>query len=818
MKKQRVIILCYALVLILGASAQSMGGARTRPSKIRLTHQLTRVEGKQFMGNGMADDAGWNLTFSFQNAPPICTKNSLRITIWREKDIFHPKNTTNTGVNWSVLEMMSFNVDPENPVNPKHYGYVINDPNVDEEEQQDCQLLFEWGKSGPFSVFLPDYLFMNMPLPDNTEHVANLPVKYYIAYEVDYGGTLFSSEFGTTPSVTYTMYVPEHVAHITDLGDEDLSGLFDEEEKVDSDSVCPPHRFFLAERARKGHVSTTPAPDGCTWEFDVYNVVEQCSICGLKKPHPEFVRVGSRCLEHELKAVSFQAKDSIDYQDSCTSTYLVKEVTYACQHDCCSYKDVVKDTVLLERYCPPPPPPSCTCPPHDWPEMAFSKIGESAETRTINGLTCVYFYNLMERPARRCQCCGAVQKAERRREFDHKVCSPLPTPKPCYHKWVHCSETLREGVLTSLKTEPIYDDDSLNITLNDTVQLKMARHRMHNTSNYISALPVTRRLWQTVYGNDDYLAYPKGDPGFVTEATYQEVYNFIGLLNDTIQQISNANVLLSLPSVAEMSEILKNVRAGDYGYQAQQMKGFFVDTVDVYSIENMPLNDSQLAQLPENSEVRLRVGWMSKDGKLQMIDISQCPDSTGFFVKAIPYQQVFNEKYGRYRTIEWFKCSKCGKVMFEATKRFIGRRLSRTLVTEQPSYPSNLLEFCDELIELNDADKIREKMEKAGFKFVESILDSKTLLGESLRYSEGSVHLEKKKKNILKELNVLMKKPDAKAVCLKLEGLGYQPAPREFENSDRWHWYYYAKGHCHVVVSEFKTDDGWSVQCCFTYN
>ena len=104
----------------------------------------------------------------------------------------------------------------------------------------------------------------------------------------------------------------------------------------------------------------------------------------------------------------------------------------------------------------------------------------------------------------------------------------------------------------------------------------------------------------------------RSDPGFVTEATYQEVYNFIGLLNDTIQQISNANVLLSLPSVADMSEILKNVRAGDYGYHAQQMKGFFVDTIDVYSTENMPLSDSRLTQLPENTEVRLRVGWMAK--------------------------------------------------------------------------------------------------------------------------------------------------------------------------------------------------------------
>ena len=287
--------------------------------------------------------------------------------------------------------------------------------------------------------------------------------------------------------------------------------------------------------------------------------------------------------------------------------------------------------------------------------------------------------------------------------------------------------------MTSLTTEPIYDSDSLNISLNDTVQLKMTRHQTRNSFNYVSTLPTTRQLWQTIYGKDDYLAYPKGDPGLVTEATYQEAYDFIGLLNDTIQQMNNANVLLSLPSVDEMSEILEKVRAGDYGYQIQQMKGFLVDTVDVYSTENMPLSDSRLAQLPENAEVRLRVGWMAADGKLQMIDVSQCPDSTGFFVKATPYQQAFKEKFGRYRKIEWLRCVKCGKVTHETIRRFVGRRLCRTLVSEQQSYPSSLLEFCDDLIELNEADKIQEKMEKAGFKFVESVLDSKTLLGESLR-------------------------------------------------------------------------------------
>ena len=84
----RTIILCCALTLSVGVSAQSMGAAPTKKSKVRLTHHLTRVKGSQIMGNGTADDDGWELKFTFQNTPPKCTKNSLRITIWREKDIF----------------------------------------------------------------------------------------------------------------------------------------------------------------------------------------------------------------------------------------------------------------------------------------------------------------------------------------------------------------------------------------------------------------------------------------------------------------------------------------------------------------------------------------------------------------------------------------------------------------------------------------------------------------------------------------------------------------------------------------------------------
>ena len=670
----RTIILCCALTLSVGVSAQSMGAAPTKKSKVRLTHHLTRVKGSQIMGNGTADDDGWELKFTFQNTPPKCTKNSLRITIWREKDIFHPKNTTNTGVNWSVLEPMSFCVDPDRPVNPKYYGYSMNDPNKDEEDYKDIHLDFEWGHEGPFSVFLPDYLFMNMPLPDNPEHRTNVPIKYYIAYEVDYGGVLFSTEFATTPSVTYTMYVPESGANIIDRGDRDLSSLFDEDEEEPVDtlvdsliSICSPHKWFMAERTKKGHISTSPDEGGCTWEFDVYNVVEQCSVCGIKKPRPEFERVGSRCLEHDLKEVSRIPTDTLEVvpNGNCIDLYLIYEVTYACQHDCCIYKEKAKESQFLEEKCPPEPPTECKCPPHQWPEEKYVKVDETHEARRINDRICTYYYDIMETPARKCSCCGYEEPARRIRVMTSKKCDvPPPPPPPHKHFWRYYSNTSRIGNDILLSKTPEYDEDSLNISLNDSVQLKMGQWVHRDTICYISSQPVSRQLWKVVLGSDDFMGYPQGDSGLVTDATYQEAYDFIGLLNDTVQQVSNANVLFSLPSLQEMRQLFVRVKAGELGLQAQQLKGFYVDSVEVKSEDN------------------LRVGVLTANDELKSVDVASTPDSIGFLIKAMPYRQVYKKSYGRYRTVIMRKCTKCSKIELVWSRNYLGRKSLKGLTNE----------------------------------------------------------------------------------------------------------------------------------------
>jgi hypothetical protein len=137
------------------------------------------------------------------------------------------------------------------------------------------------------------------------------------------------------------------------------------------------------------------------------------------------------------------------------------------------------------------------------------------------------------------------------------------------------------------------------------------------------------------------MGYPHGDSGLVTDATYQEACDFIGLLNDTVQQVSNANVLFSLPSLQEMRQLLVRVNAGELGLQAQQLKGFYVDSVEVKSEDN------------------LRVGVLTANDELKSVDVASTPDSIGFLIKAMPYRQVYKKSYGRYRTVIMRKCTKC---------------------------------------------------------------------------------------------------------------------------------------------------------------
>jgi hypothetical protein len=296
--RMHLVLVAIALMTVGMAAGQTMRQTRLpRGNEIHIFHDLTRVEGE-------GDNVGWNLTIGFYNTPPQCVRVHTHLSIWREKDIFHPVNTGNEHIDWNALERMSFNGDTERPVNPQYFGYVVNDPTVNEDDLKVSMLEYEWSSDQPFTLFLPDFLFINMPLPPCPEGVENLPVKYYIAYETDYGDHHFESNHFVTPSVTYTMYVKENYANITYGDEEDLSGLFDEpatphkpgdENPPIDDNEEPPtpdeeegciHQW-VCEPARV--IGTIPEVQILNGERCVvsYNIVQEnarCTKCGITDP------------------------------------------------------------------------------------------------------------------------------------------------------------------------------------------------------------------------------------------------------------------------------------------------------------------------------------------------------------------------------------------------------------------------------------------------------------------------------------------------------------------------------------------------------
>ena len=216
MKKGIVLIITLvALMVVTDIHAQ------TKP---KLTWKISRVEG--------ADNAtsGWKLVFSFANLPAKPTDNYMHMMIWREKDIFHPVNPTpNMYVTpkaaWAAMEQMWFGVGDT----PAELGIP-----TDDEDDKDCKIEFEWSGRNPYTVFLPDRLFDNMPVPDNPEDIAELTVYYYIGFEIQMSnGCSFSSEDNPVPTIPTIMYVYDG-----EIGDDDiqaetevLESLFPEGEK-----------------------------------------------------------------------------------------------------------------------------------------------------------------------------------------------------------------------------------------------------------------------------------------------------------------------------------------------------------------------------------------------------------------------------------------------------------------------------------------------------------------------------------------------------------------------------------------------------------
>lgn len=182
--KRSILLIVFSMLFVLTANAQNA----------KVSWKLDRIEG---------DIPGWNLVFTFSGLPAGATDNYMQIKVWRERDIFHRANQDPNGsvtkkVKWETLEQMWFGVDD----NPKNLGFATNDP-----DDRDCKVEVEWSGRTPYTFFLPDQLFDNMPVPENTEDIAELPVYYYISYEIMMSnGFMFSNEEGPVPTILTYMY------------------------------------------------------------------------------------------------------------------------------------------------------------------------------------------------------------------------------------------------------------------------------------------------------------------------------------------------------------------------------------------------------------------------------------------------------------------------------------------------------------------------------------------------------------------------------------------------------------------------------------
>lgn len=432
MRKLKTAFIICACILALGAQAQHTNTTPIpRDKKIRIAHELTRYEGSQRMDGGMADDSGWKLRLWFFNTPAVCVKAHAHISIWREKDIFHPCNNGNENLNWEALERMWFNGDRDNAVNPKHYGYVVNDPSVNEKDLKVCILEFQWSSDKELTVFLPDYLFMNMPLPPNPDNVENLPIRYYIEYEADFENTHFSTRRGVTPSVTYTMYVPDHHAHITDLGDEDISSLFD-------DTPVPPHRHDMKVVSRMLREHSLFVNGNCQTEFDIYDVVS------------------------------------------------------VCQNQPCDFRQTTTEMDTLKLCTPEPPEHEHEC---TWEYGDQEKIGEVVEKQIVNGQTCWLYYDMYRQEAHCTICGAVdhvnTWSQYTKKICQDPPIPPTPPVEPeiCQHpKWIYFYDRYRINHRMLQKAIAPYDEDSLCFTT-DTLDVHLTR-RANKGGAYYMGIPI----------------------------------------------------------------------------------------------------------------------------------------------------------------------------------------------------------------------------------------------------------------------------------------------------------------------------------------
>ncbi|MBR0274909.1 MAG: hypothetical protein IJQ76_01685 [Prevotella sp.] len=392
------------------------------------------------------------------------------------------------------------------------------------------------------------------------------------------------------------------------------------------------HPSFRIDKEKRG-IGSDAMPGGCTRDYDLYWVWKECLVCGYHFDNNQNYKVytDTRCTSHNMKEVNRRETDRKKVRRG--DVIIVKKtfkVISECQNECCSYRE--KKTVYTTDETPVPPTPTPTPPvPHD-------------STGTTH------------------------------------VCPP--------HDWVYDSELRRgESTKTSGRTtiHP-YSEEVLTLQAGNVAH-KMSKHTFDGQEGhcYISAEPVSRQLWLAVNKDNNYLGFDEKDPSLLNGISYQETYELIAWLNETISKEDRLKVLLSLPSPEEMQQLIKTGMVTFDTDPVQQITAFYIDSIQVFDGKDRQVPEEKLRTAPEGAKLRIMVGKMGADGQVQMVDIANPDPQTGIVLKASPSTSTYEwtkTVSGKLYRLYFRQCTRCGKLEVVSENKFNNQRYHRSMTDD----------------------------------------------------------------------------------------------------------------------------------------
>lgn len=250
------------------------------------------------------------------------------------------------------------------------------------------------------------------------------------------------------------------------------------------------------------------------------------------------------------------------------------------------------------------------------------------------------------------------------------------------HIWHYSSEKHKQtsSYPTTVIEELKMDVDTLRIKMGETEITLIKRDGLFFTDSLAS-----RQLWLALNKDNNYLGISKTDRGKLNNVNYQEAYDLIEKISERANKEKGISMNFSLPTPDEMHQLLKDSIVKPVTQRAQNITTFFVDSIEVYDGKGRKLTKEQLSTAPEGAKVKVLVGKMGIDGKVEMVDISTIDKSTGFILKGEPNEPKAERKivtttkfYHTYKR----QCVRCGLTENIRENVFRNMRYHRPLIND----------------------------------------------------------------------------------------------------------------------------------------